>query len=90
MGSYEIIITPDAEADLWELRNYIADVLLVPETAKSYVRRIREEIASLAEMPSRLKLRRAEPHRFLRALFRPDFVIRLGKTSSIPCGGCLV
>ena len=33
MDYYEIIVTPDAETDLTELRNYIADVLLVPETA---------------------------------------------------------
>ena len=33
MEPYEIIITPDAEADLFELRNYIADDLLVPDTA---------------------------------------------------------
>ena len=29
MEPYEIIITPDAEAYLFELGNYIADVLLV-------------------------------------------------------------
>ena len=41
MEPYEIIITPDAEADLLELRNYIADVLLVPDTALSYIKAIR-------------------------------------------------
>ena len=30
MDPYEIIITPDAETDLLELRDYIADTLLVP------------------------------------------------------------
>ena len=55
MKSYEIIITPDASSDLWELRNYIADVLLEPETALSYVHSIREEISTLSEMPSRIK-----------------------------------
>ena len=29
MASYKIIVTPDAENDLVELRNYIAGVLLV-------------------------------------------------------------
>ena len=33
MEPYEIIITPDAEGDLLELRNYIADVLLCPDIA---------------------------------------------------------
>ncbi|MGI6672214.1 MAG: hypothetical protein ACOX58_11670 [Christensenellales bacterium] len=43
MDSYEIIITPDAIADLVELRDYIADVLLAPDTARSYIQAIREE-----------------------------------------------
>ena len=54
MDSYEIIMTPDATADLVELRDYIADVLLVPGTALSYIRTIREEISKLAEMPGRI------------------------------------
>ena len=33
MDSYEIIITPDAESDLIEIRDYIAYTLLVPEVA---------------------------------------------------------
>ena len=33
MDEYEIIMTPDAVEDLWDLRNYIADILLSPETA---------------------------------------------------------
>ncbi len=50
MDYYEIIVTPDAETDLTELRNYIADVLLVPETALTYIRNIRKEISKLAYM----------------------------------------
>ena len=49
MDLYEIIMTPDAEADLLEVRNYIADVLLVPDTALSYIKAIRKEIATLSE-----------------------------------------
>lgn len=44
MDSYEIIMTPDAVTDLTELRDYIADILLVPEIALRYVRSIRETI----------------------------------------------
>lgn len=55
MNSYEIIMTPDATTDLVELRDYIADVLLVPDTALSYIRAIREEISKLSEMPGRIK-----------------------------------
>ena len=55
MDLYENIITPDAEKDLVELRNYITDVLLARDTARSYVRAIRKEIAALNKMPTRYK-----------------------------------
>ena len=55
MDLYKIIIAPDAEKDLVELRNYIADVLLARDTARSYIRAIRNEIATLSEMPARYK-----------------------------------
>ena len=55
MDLYEIIITPDAEQDLVELRNYITDVLLARDTARSYIRAIRKEIAALNKMPTRYK-----------------------------------
>ena len=55
MDSYKIIITPDAEDDLVELRNYIADVLLARDTARNYIRTIRKEIGTLSEMPARYK-----------------------------------
>ena len=61
MQSYHIVLTPDAEADITELRDYIANVLLAPNTARSYVRAVRTEIASLAEMPARYKLMEDEP-----------------------------
>ena len=63
MDSYEIIITPDAIADLVELRDYIADVLLAPDTARSYIQAIRKEISKLSEMPGRIKLVDDEPWR---------------------------
>ena len=31
MDFYEVIMTPDAISDLSEIRDYIADVLLVPD-----------------------------------------------------------
>ena len=55
MDSYEIIITPDAEDDLVELRNYIADVLLARDTARNYIHTIRKEIVTLSELPARYK-----------------------------------
>ena len=47
MTSYEIIMTPDAMADLVQLRDYIIDVLLVPEIALDYIRAVHKEISKL-------------------------------------------
>lgn len=55
MDPFEIIMTDDATADLIELRDYIAEVLLAPKTALSYIRAIRAEISTLSEMPDRIK-----------------------------------
>ena len=43
MSNYRIIITSDAIDDLAELREYIADVLLAPETASAYIQTIHRE-----------------------------------------------
>lgn len=48
MKNYQIIVTPDAENDLIELRDYISNVLLVPETAREYIRTLREGIGKLS------------------------------------------
>ena len=79
MDSFDIIITPAAEADLIELRNYIADVLLAPDTALSYIRSIRKEIATLSEMPDRIKPVDEEPwhSRGLRKIIAENFYIYL-------------
>lgn len=52
MDAYEIIITPDAEADLFEIRDYIAYTLSVPDVALNYIRAIRSEIQKLTYMAS--------------------------------------
>ena len=77
MDEYEIIMTPDAVEDLWELRNYIADVLLSPETALEYIRAVRKEIASLAQFPARFKPMDDEPwhSRGVRRLLAKNFYV---------------
>ena len=77
MNSYEIIMTPDATTDLVELRDYIADVLLVPDTALSYIRAIREEISKLSEMPGRIKPVDDEPwhSRGIREIMAKNFYV---------------
>ena len=61
MDLYELIITPDASADMMELRNYIAEVLLAPGTALAYIETIEKEIKTLSTMPARYKLIDKEP-----------------------------
>lgn len=63
MNRYEVVLTPDAVSDLVELRDYIARVLLAPDTALRYTRAIREEIAALETMPARFALLPDEPWR---------------------------
>ena len=77
MDEYEIIMTPDAVEDLWDLRNYIADVLLSPETALEYIRIVREEIASLSQFPARFKPMEDEPwnSRGVRRLLAKNFYV---------------
>lgn len=77
MDSYKIIITPDAEEDLFELRNYIADVLLARDTARNYIRTIRKEIGSLSEMPARYKPVDDEPwhSRGIRRIMANNFFV---------------
>ena len=77
MDSYKIIITPDAEEDLFELRNYIADVLLARDTARYYIRTIRKEIATLSEMPARYKPVDDEPwhSRGIRRIMANNFFV---------------
>ncbi len=50
MNFFEVIITPEAENDLWEIRNYIADILLEPDTAREYIDDINEKIEKLEYM----------------------------------------
>ena len=61
MNSYEIIVTPDAEADLHEIRDYIAETLLVPDVALNYIRVIRKEMENLSYMADSIAPEEREP-----------------------------
>lgn len=63
MDSYEIIITPDAEADLLEIRDYIAYTLMAPEVALNYIRTLRAEMQKLTYMASSIAPVEREPWR---------------------------
>ena len=85
MTDYRIIITPDAIEDLNGLKNYIADVLLSPETALKYIQAIRAEISDLAHMPARNRCVEQEPwhSRGVRKIIVKNFYVyyRIDETS---------
>ena len=60
-GGYKVVYSPEALNDLKDIYAYIAYELLVPDTAKNQVNRIRREIRSLDFMPSRYALVDWEP-----------------------------
>lgn len=59
--NYTVSYSEDALNDLREIYTYIANELLVPETATAQVGRIREEVRSLNFMPARYALVEWEP-----------------------------
>ena len=54
--SYKVGYSVDALDDLREIYSYIANELLVPETAVAQLGRIRKEVRSLDFMPARYTL----------------------------------
>ena len=58
---YKVYYSVDALGDLREIYSYIANELLVPETAKAQLRRIRKEVRSLDYVPARYTLVEWEP-----------------------------
>ena len=79
MDAYEIIITPDAEADLFEIRDYIAYTLSVPDVALNYIRAIRSEIQKLTYMASSIVPVKQEPwhSRGVRKIIAKNFLYLL-------------
>ena len=77
MDSYKIIVTPDAYADLAELRYYIAYILMAPDAALRLIRLIRKEIASLKKLPARIAPVEEEPwhSRGIRFLIVKNFYV---------------
>ena len=59
--SYNVGYSVDALGDLREIYSYIANELLVPETAAAQLGRIRKEVRSLDFMPARYALVDWEP-----------------------------
>ena len=64
--SYKVGYSVDALDDLREIYSYIANELLVPETASAQLSRIRKEVRSLDFMPARYALVDWEPWRSMK------------------------
>lgn len=60
-NAYSIVYSPKAKNDLKEIYSYIAFSLMVPDTAKNQVNRIRKGIRLLDFMPSRHSIVDWEP-----------------------------
>ncbi|MBQ7340508.1 MAG: type II toxin-antitoxin system RelE/ParE family toxin [Clostridia bacterium] len=77
MSKYQVLLTPESTQEIRDIHSYIANTLLVPETAKKQVNRIMETIKSLDEMPERYSLYEKEPWhtRGLRKVSVDNFIV---------------
>ena len=77
MSKWKIILTPEFKQEIREIHSYIANTLLVPETAAEQVDRIINAVESLADMPLRHTLYEKEPwhSRGLRRLPVDNFLV---------------
>ena len=77
MDKYNVSLTSRALRDLDDIYVYIAQTLLVPETALSLVDKIEKEIISLEEMPYRFPERKtgAYANKGYRQLFVENYTV---------------
>ena len=61
MQRFNVLLTPAAEKDLRELREYIACILQAPMTAKQYIHFLRQKIERLSYIPEGFPLVEDEP-----------------------------
>lgn len=77
MSEWNVILSSDFKAEIRGIHNYIADTLLVPDTATKQIQRIMETVKSLDEMPHRFSLYEKEPwqSRGLRKVVVDNFMV---------------
>ena len=63
MGKYEVRVTRQAREQLQEIVHYVAKELLAPDAAANLLEKMEEAMASLAEMPGRIRPIQEEPWR---------------------------
>lgn len=77
MNKWKVILTPECKQEIRDIYSYIANTLLVPETAAKQVGRIMNAVGSLDDMPLRYPLYEREPWRGrgLRKLAVDNFLV---------------
>ena len=77
MKHYKIHITDEALNDMESIYEYIAEELLVPDTAMGQYNRIADAIETLDQMPERIKFMESEPEksRGLRKLIVDNYAV---------------
>ena len=77
MSQWKVKLSPEFKQEIRDIHSYIANTLLVPETALKQVDRILSAVESLNEMPHRNPLYEREPwkSRGLRKLIVDNFVV---------------
>jgi len=63
MNEWKVLLTPEFKQEIRDIHDYIANTLLVPETAVKQVGRIIDVVESLNSMPLRYSLYEKEPWR---------------------------
>lgn len=76
MNGWRVLLSPQFQAEIRGIHSYIANTLLVPDTAAKQVRRIMDGVNSLSDMPMRCPLYEKQPWRSrgLRMLTIDNFV----------------
>ena len=77
MSEWNVKLSPEFKQEVRDIYSYIANTLLVPETALKQIDRILKAVESLDEMPQRNPLYEREPWktRGLRKLVVDNFVV---------------
>ena len=77
MSEWKILLTPEFQQEIKDIHSYIANILLVPETAVKQVGRIIDAVESLSSMPLKFPLYGKEPWRArgLRKLTIDNFLV---------------
>ncbi|MBQ3265363.1 MAG: type II toxin-antitoxin system RelE/ParE family toxin [Ruminococcus sp.] len=77
MTEYDVIITPDAGADLYRLKEYIANTLNEPQAALKYIKSLRSRIEQLRTFPNATAPVTEEPWRSkgIRRILHKNFYV---------------